>query len=133
MMRYRFTIGLAAAAFAMSLGPAWAQDRARPADSPSVGSAVPRDLGSSSGSSSSSSGGSGATSSSGGGSTSDHGSAWTGNTSREAPRAAPVNPERAGYGDQRRGGGGSTVGRAVPRGEGGASSGGGNTASSRSG
>jgi len=133
-MRYRFTIGLAAAAFTLSLTPVWAQDRSRPADSPTVGSAVARDSGSSSsGSSSSNSGGSSATSS-GGGSGSDHGSAWTGNTSREAPRAAPVNPERTAYGDQRRGGGGSTVGRAVPRGgDGGSSSSGGNTASTRSG
>src|SRR5947207_8659435 len=131
MMRYKFTIGLAGAAFALSLVPATAQDRSRPADSPSVGSAVPRDSGSSSGSSSSNSGSSGGNSTSSGGSTPS--SAWTGNTAREAPRSAPVNPERTGYGDQRHGGGGSTVGRAVPRGEAGGSSGSESTATTRSG
>lgn len=133
MMRYKFTIGLAAAAFAMSLAPARAQDRSRPADAPTTGSAVPRDSGSSSGSSSSSSGGSSATSSSGSSSSSGGGSAWMGGGGYEAPRRAPVNPEGASYGDQRRGGGGTTTGRAVPRdrGDGGGNSGSG-TATTRS-
>jgi len=118
MKGYRITIGVAAAAVALSLAPLAAQERSRPTDSPSVGTATPRDSGSSSGSSSSGSGGSSGTSSSGGNSSAPSSSAWTGNTGNDAPRRAPVNPERAGYGDQRRGGGsGSTVGRAVPRSE----------------
>jgi PEGA domain len=133
MKRYRFTIGLAAAAFTLSLAPLWAQERSRPADSPSVGNAVPRDSGSSSGSSSSSgSGGSSTTSSSGSSSTPDHSSGWTGNNGHEAARRAPVNPERDAYGDQRRGGGGTAVGRAVPRGEAGGGSGDASTVSTRS-
>ncbi len=129
MKRYTFTVGLTAAAVALSLTPLWAQDRSRPADSPTTGSAVPRD----SGSSSSSSGGGSSTTSSGGSSSSGSGSSgWTGNSGYEAPRRAPVNPERVEYGDQRRGGGSST-GRAVPRGDGGsAGSGGASTASTRS-
>lgn len=116
MKPYRITIGVAAAAFALSLSPLAAQERSRPADSPTVGTATPRDSGSSSGSSSSSSGGSSATSSSGGSSGSSSG--WTG-SGNDAPRRAPVNPERTGYGDQRRGGGGApAAGRAVPRNEG---------------
>lgn len=128
MMRYRSTVGLTAAAFALSLAPLWAQDRSRPADAPTTGSAVPRDSGSSSGSSSSGSGGSSTGSASSGSSSSDGGSTWSPNGGgHEAPRYAPVNPERAGYGEQRRGGGsGSTTGRAVPRdrGDGGGNSGG---------
>ncbi len=119
MKRYTSTIGLTAAAFALSLTPLWAQDRSRPADSPTVGSAGPRDSGSSSGSSSSSGSGGSSTSSSGGSSSSGSASSgWMGNGGYEAPRRAPVNPERAENGDQRRGGG-STTGRAVPRGDGG--------------
>ena len=132
MMRYRFTIGVTAAAFALSLTPLWAQDRARPADSPTTGSAVPRDSGSSSGSSSStSSGTSSASPSSGSTSSSGSGTSWSGNGGYDAPRRAPVNPERGEYGEQRRGGGGSTTGRAVPRdrGDGGGNSG---TVSTRS-
>jgi hypothetical protein len=130
MMRYKFTIGLTAAAFTLSLAPLWAQDRGRPADAPTTGSAVPRDSGSSSGSSSSGSGSSGATSSDSG-SSSSGGSAWTGNSGYEAPRREPVNPERAAYGDQRRGGG-TTTGRAVPRDRGdGGNSGSGSTATAR--
>lgn len=119
MKRHTFTIGLAAAAFALSLTPVWAQDRSRPADSPTVGTAVSRDSGSSSGSSSSNSGASSGSSSSDNGSSSGGNSAWTGNAGREAPRREPVNPERAAYGDQRHGGGGATSGRAVPRDSGG--------------
>jgi hypothetical protein len=131
MTPYRFTIGLTATAFALSLAPLWAQDRSRPADAPTTGSAVSRDSGSSSGSSSTSSSGSSATSTSGSSSSSGSGSAWTGNGGYEAPRHAPVNPE---YGDQRRGGG-TTTGRAVPRdrGDGGSgSSGGVSTGATRS-
>jgi PEGA domain-containing protein len=120
MMRHRFAIGFAAAAFAMSLTPAFAQDRSRPADSPSVGSAVPRDSGSSSGSSSSGSS-SGSTSTSSSGSSSGNSSSWAGSGGYEAPRRAPVNPEA--YGDQRHGGGNTTTGRAVPRDNGNSASG----------
>jgi hypothetical protein len=133
MMRYKSTIGVAAATFALSLAPAWAQERSRPADTPATGTAVPRDSGSSSGSSSSgsssSSGGGSSTTSSNGGSSSSSGS-WMGNSGYEAPRRAPVNPEAAGYGDQRRGNGGTSTGRAVPRDS--AGSGGGSTSSTRS-
>ena len=123
MKGYRITIGVAAAAFALSFSPLAAQERSRPADSPTVGSATPRDSGSSSGSSSSSSssGGSSTTSSSGSNSGSSNSSGWTGSRNNDAPRRAPVNPERTGYGDQRRAGSSaSAVGRAVPRNEAGA-------------
>jgi hypothetical protein len=54
-----------------------------------------------------------------------------GNSGYEAPRRAPVNPERVGYDEGQRRGGGSATGRAVPRdrGDGGNSGG---TASTRS-
>ena len=42
MMRYKSTIGVAAATFALSLAPAWAQERSRPADTPATGTAVAR-------------------------------------------------------------------------------------------
>lgn len=133
MMRQKLTVGLAAAALALSVAPVLgAQDRSRPADAPTVGTAVARDSGSSSssssGGSSTSSGGGGVSSSSGSGG----GSTWMGNSGYEAPRRAPVNPERAGYADQRRGGG-TTTGRAVPRDSGGSGgNAGAGTASARS-
>lgn len=136
MMRQKFTIGVAAAAFALSLTPVWAQERSRPADSPTTGSAVPRDSGSSSSPSSGSSGSSssassGANSSSG---SSASGTSWMGNSGHES-RRAPVNPERVERADQRRGGGSSTTGHAVPRdrgGDSGGNSGPVNTGSTRS-
>jgi hypothetical protein len=124
MQGYKITIGMAAAAFALSFSPVQAQERSRPADSPSVGSATPRDSGSSSGSSSSSSsGGSSSTSSSGSNNSGSSNSAgWSGSSGNNAARRAPVNPERTGYGDQRRAGSSaSTVGQAVPRNEAGGS------------
>jgi hypothetical protein len=135
MMRQKLTVGLTAAAFALGLSPLWAQERSRPADSPTTGSAVPRDSGSSSSSpSSSGSSGSSASAPSGGHSSSDgSGSAWMGNSSNES-RRAPVNPERVERGDQRRGGGSSTTGQAVPRdrGDSGGNSGSVSTGSTRS-
>ncbi len=91
----RFSIGLAAAVV-LGLSPAWAQERGRPADSPTTGSAVPRgssDSGSTSSSSSSNSGSSNS-GSSGSSSPSSSGS-WMDNQSQryEAPRA-PVHPSR---------------------------------------
>ena len=53
-----------------------------------------------------------------------------GNSGYEAPRREPVNPERAGYGDQRRGNGATSTGRAVPRDSDGSA--GGSTGSTRS-
>jgi PEGA domain-containing protein len=129
MMRQKLSIGLVAAAFSVSLSPVWAQERERPQQSepsrPSsgdtVGSAVPRggDGGSSSSSPSSGSGGS-ATSSSGSPSSSGSSTGWMGgnSSSYESPRA-PMHPDRASRAEaaeQRRSGGTST-GRAVPRGE----------------
>ena len=125
MMRQKLSIGLVAAAFTVSLSPVWAQDRERPNQSESrpssgegVGSAVPR--GSDGGASSSSSGNTGSASSSSG-SSSPSGTAWMGGNSPSSESGrAPVHPDRAAQraeaAEQRRGGGTST-GRAVPRGE----------------
>src|SRR6476620_6557847 len=114
-----FSIGLAAA-LSLSLTPVWAQERSRPADSPTTGSAVSRssDSGSSSPSSSSNSGsnaGSAASSS-----PSSSGSSMDGSSHRAETPRAPIRPEqynRAEAGDQRRSNG-ATSGRAVPRNEG---------------
>jgi hypothetical protein len=96
----------AVAAFALSVSPAWAGQRERPAGSESTGSAQPRGGGESSAPSSPS-----PSSSSGSSSSGSAGSSG----SYEPPRAAPSRPSRADSDDQRRGGGAST-GRAVPRG-----------------
>jgi hypothetical protein len=127
MMRQKLSIGLAAAAFTLSLAPVWAQERERPAQGESsrpsngetVGSAVPRGGGSDGGSSASSSAGS-ATSSSSSGSSSSPGSSPTWMGSSPIHERAPVRPERMDREDraeQRRGNGSGTTGRAVPRGE----------------
>jgi len=104
MTRQKLTIA-AVAAFALSVGPAWAGQRERPAGSESTGSAQPRGGGESSSSSGSSSSGSSSSGSSG------SGSYGGGSPTYEAPRAAPSHPND----DQRRGGG-SSSGQAVPRG-----------------
>ena len=104
MTRQKLTIA-AVAAFALSVGPASAGQRERPAGSESTGSAQPRGGGESSAPSSSSSSGSSSSGSSG------SGSYGGGSPTYEAPRAAPSHPND----DQRRGGG-SSSGQAVPRG-----------------
>src|SRR5262245_10130241 len=115
-----FSIGLAAAV-SLSLSPVWAQERGRPADSPSTGSAVPR--GSDSGSSSSSSSSnSGSNSGSGASSSPSSSGSWMDNSSHrvETPRA-PVRPEQFNASADQRRSNGATSGRAVPRNEGTAS------------
>ena len=127
MMRQKLSIGLAAAAFTLSLAPVWAQERERPAQGESsrpsngetVGSAVPRGGGSDGGSSASPSSGS-ASSSSSSGSSSSPGSSTTWTGSSPIHERAPIRPERMDREDraeQRRGNGSGTTGRAVPRGE----------------
>ena len=115
-----FSIGLVAA-LSLSLSPVWAQERSRPADSPTTGSAVPRGSDSGSSSSSSNSGSSGSNSGSGASSSPSSSGSWMDGSSHrvESPRA-PVRPEqsnRAEAADQRRSNG-ATSGRAVPRNEG---------------
>jgi hypothetical protein len=109
MIRQKLTVGLIASAFTLSLAPAWAGQRERPAGSESTGSAAPRD-----------NGGGG----SGGGSSSSAGGSSMGSS---APDPQPARAPRAEGADQRRGGGGSSSGRAVPRGAAGS---GGSTSSS---
>src|SRR5687768_12963598 len=104
MTRQKLTIAVAAA-FALSLAPAWADQRSRPSGSESSGSAQPRGGGESS---SGSSGSSGSTSSG----SYDAGSRSGGSPSYEAPRE-PTRPNRSEGSDQRRGDG-SATGRAVP-------------------
>ena len=126
MMRQKLSIGLAAAAFALSLAPVWAQERerpsqgepSRPSNGETVGSAVPRG-GGDGGSSASSSSGS-ASSSSSSGSSSSPGSSTTWMGSSPIHERAPIRPERMDRDDraeQRRGNGSGSTGRAVPRGE----------------
>ena len=144
MMRQKLSIGLVAAAFTVSVSPAWAQERERPSQGESrpssgerVGSAVPR--GNDGGSSPSPSGSTGSASSSSGSSSPSNGgsTAWMGGNSPGGESArAPVHPDRAAQraeaAEQRRGGGTST-GRAVPRGEsGGKSAGSGSSTSAGS-
>ncbi len=137
MMRQKLSVGLVAAAFTLSLAPAWAQDdrgrpqAERPSNGPATGSAVPRDSG---GGSATSSGSSGSTSSSSGSNGSGSGSAapenstgWMGgNPTYERAPVRPDRAERAERAEQRRGNGSSsgTSGRAVPRGESGGRTGG---------
>lgn len=140
MMRQKLSIGVVAAAFTLSVAPAWAQDdrgrpqgeQGRPSSGESTGSAVPRGGGSDSGSSSASSSGSESNSSSSSSGSSSSGSsgsssAWMGSspTNERAP-ARPEGVDRGERAEQRRGGGSSsgTAGRAVPRGESGARTGG---------
>lgn len=108
MIRQKLTVGLMASAFTLSLAPAWAGQRERPAGAETVGSAVPRDSGGGS------SGGSG-------GGSSSAGSGSMGSSS--APESQPARAE----GSEQRRGGGSSSGRAVPRGSAGS---GGSTSSS---
>lgn len=141
MMRQKLSIGLVAAAFTVSLSPAWAQERERPNQGESrpsggegVGSAVPRGGGDSGSSSSSSSGSTGsASSSSSSPSSSGASTNWMGGNSPSfESRRAPVHPDRAQRAEaaeQRRGGGTST-GRAVPRGESGGKAAGSGSSSS---
>jgi hypothetical protein len=122
MIRQKLTIGLiaSASAFALTLSPAWAGQRERPAGAESTGSAAPRDGGSGGSSSGAASSGSNS------GSTSSAGASnWMGSSPSSQPQAAP----RSEHVDQRRGGGGGGGGgdRAVPRGSAGS---GGNTNSS---
>jgi hypothetical protein len=133
MKRQTLSIGLVAAAFTLSVGSAWAQDRgrpqgeqgsSRPSNGDTVGSAVPRGGGGDSGSSSSSSSSSpsaGSSSSSSGGSSGSSSDGSSAGWSAPVRERAPVRPDRidrAEAAEQRRGGGsGTTTGRAVPRGE----------------
>ena len=126
MIRQKLTVGLIASGFALSLAPVWAepargaQSGSRPSNGETVVSAVPRDSGGSSGTSSGGSSGSSSGGSSGGGTTA--GSSW-GNSQPSEARPRPQRTE-----EQRRGGGTSS-GRAVPRG----SSGSGGSTSSTAG
>jgi hypothetical protein len=149
MKRQKLSVGLTAAAFALTVGSAWAQDRgrpqgeqqsSRPSNGDTVGSAVPRGGGGDSGSSAGSSAGSTSSGSSGSSSAGSN-SAGSGSADSPTPWAsapvrerAPMRPERmdrdrTAAAEQRRGGGSSsgTVGRAVPRGESGGRTGGGST------
>ena len=111
MIRQKLTVGLiaSASAFTLTLSPAWAGQRERPAGAESTGSAVPRDSGGGGSSSGTASSGS-----SGGSTSSAGGSNWMGSSPSSQPQAAP----RSEHVDQRRGGGGGGGGgeRAVPRG-----------------
>jgi hypothetical protein len=119
MIRQKLTVGLIASAFTLSLSPAWAGQRDRPAGAETVGSAVPRDSGGGGGASSSGTASSG---SNAGSTSSSGGSNWMGSSPSGQPQAAP----RSEHVDQRRGGGGGGE-RAVPRGSSGS---GGSTSSS---
>jgi hypothetical protein len=149
MKFHRVLVGLVAATLTLSLSSAWAQDdrgrpresepaASRPSNGDNVGSAVPRGGGgggataSSSASSTTSSSPSNNSPSTVGGSP----TSWMDPGSSAASRRAPVRPERADRldaADQRRGNGGQTTGRAVPRGESGNASGSPNSTSSSSG
>lgn len=128
MTRQKLTISVAAAAFALTLTPAWAlqdakgnagQAGSRPSGgAPSTGSAAPRGGGSSGGSSSGSSAGSSSSGSSSGSAGSSSGSSGSGSSygSSRAPRAPERSPDRSpdrSSVDRRSG---SSSDRAVPRG-----------------
>lgn len=133
MKRHTLSIGLVAAAFTLTAGSVWAQDRGRPqgeqqASRPSsgdtVGSAVPRAGGGDSSSSSAPSGGGSASSSSGSSGSSSAGSSpWVASPARERAPVRPDRVERSEQAQRRRpsGSSGETSGRAVPRGESGGS------------
>lgn len=143
MMRQKLSIGLVAAAFTVSLSPAWAQERERPNQSESrpssserVESAVPRGGDSGSTSSSGSTGSASSSSSSSSPSSSGASTTWMGGNSPtfESGRA-PVHPDRAQRAEaaEQRRGGGTATGHAVPRGEsGGKSAGSGSSTSAGS-
>ena len=129
MKRQTLSIGLVAAAFALTAGPVGAQDRGRPqgeqqASRPSsgdtVGSAVPRGSGGGSSSSGASSSGGTESSSSGSSGSSSAGSSspWVASPARERAPVRPDRVERSEQAQRRRPGGssGETSGRAVPRG-----------------
>ena len=84
MIRQKLTVGLIASAFTLSLSPAWAGQRDRPAGAETAGSAVPRDSGGGGSSSSAPSGGS-----SDGSTSSNGGSNWMGSSPSSQPQAAP--------------------------------------------
>jgi PEGA domain len=127
-MIQKLAVGLIASAVTLSLSPAWAGQRERPAGAETVGSAAPRDSGGGGSSSGAASSGSSSGSTSSGG-----GSTWMGGSPSGQPQAAPrsehVDQRRGGSsggGGQRNGGGGSGE-HAVPRG---AAGNGGSTSSS---
>ena len=119
MIRQKLTVGLVASAFTLSLSPAWAGQRDRPAGAETVGSAVPRDSGGGGSSSSAPSGGS-----SDGSTSSNGGSNWMGSSPSSQPQAAPRSERVAeqhrsggsGGGSGQRSGSGGGGERAVPRG-----------------
>jgi hypothetical protein len=138
MIRQKFTVGLIASAFTLSLAPAWAGQRSapdsqsgsRPSNGDTVGSAVPRDSGGGGSASSGSGASSPSAGASSGSSSSNSGAGWMGSSSPAPETARAPRSERAEQG--RRGGGsngGTTTGRAVPRG----SSGSGGSTSSTAG
>src|SRR4051794_40665700 len=149
MRFHRLSVGLGVATLTLSLSSAWAQERGRPQSEPAsrpsngdtVGSAAPRGGGDSGSSSSASSTSSSSTSSAPANNGSSTNSApppssWMDpGSSRAEGRHAPVRPERADRldaADQRRGNGGQTTGRAVPRGEAGGSASGSTTSTNAS-
>ena len=135
-MRFqKFSVGLAAATLTLSLSSAWAQDErgrpresepapSRPSNGDNVGSAVPRGGGGETASSSSSSSSASTSPSPSNNSPANVGgspTSWMDPGAHGAvSRRAPVRPERADRldaADQRRGNGGETTGKAVPRSE----------------
>jgi hypothetical protein len=135
MIRQKLTTGLVASAFTLCLAPAWAGQRSapdsqsgsRPSNGDTVGSAVPRDSGGGSATSSPSSGSAGpASGSESGPSSSNAGAGWMGGSS--SPANAPMRAPRSERAEQQRrggspNGGGSSTGKAVPRGSSGSAGG----------
>jgi len=118
MTRQQFVLGAVAAAFTISLTPAWAgQAGSRTNSGDTVGTAAPRGGGESSGSSSGSSSSSGSPSSSGSSGSAGSSSSGSGDLPRYVAPRAPENPQRSPSSGQRE--------RAVPRGGGDSGSGGG--------
>jgi hypothetical protein len=136
MTRQKLTVGAIAAAFTISLAPAWAgpardaQSGSRSSNGETTGTAVPRDSGGGSAQSAAprDSGGGTATSSPSAsapaGDSGSSGAGWMGGNN--AASAAPTRAPRSERAEDQRRGGGSSSGQAVPRGS---SSSGGNTES----